>query len=371
MSNNDTLRSEKPHLKSFAIKNFKAFRNGVLNLAPLTILIGENSSGKSSILQALLLIKQTLESPIGGGVLNLNSHYVQFRQFREIVFGMPLDEAILGFELSTDDFKVSFKVGLKNKEEGVNLLEWCVNNEPLPIKNRTLSDAIRMGSHQLFSLFANMGYIRPIRPAPERYYTLYGIQPDWIGVQAENIADFLESNPEVRQKVQHWFVKTAQLAHQLQFKSDAQRGQMEILFTEATTGLEIDISRLGFGYSQILPIVTATFSKMGMLIFEAPEIHLNPSLHGVLADLFIFGANSGKQILVETHSEHVIYRLQRRIAEGKIALTDVAIYYVRRGAEGSVVERLEITKTGEIPNWPNGFFDARMQDVFARVLATQ
>jgi len=107
--NNERLLPEKPHLKSFAIKNFKAFRNGVLNLAPLTILIGENSSGKSSILQALLLIKQTLESPIGSGVLNLNSHYVQFRQFREIVFGMPLEEAILGFELSADDFKVGLK----------------------------------------------------------------------------------------------------------------------------------------------------------------------------------------------------------------------------------------------------------------------
>jgi predicted ATPase len=189
-----------------------------------------------------------------------------------------------------------------------------------------------------------MGYIRPIRPAPERYYTLYGIQPDWIGVQAENIADFLESHPEVQQHVQRWFVQIAGLSNQVQFKTDTQRGQMEILFTEATTGLEIDISRLGLGYSQILPIVVATFSQMEMLIFEAPEIHLNPSLHGVLTDLFIEGANSGKQILVETHSEHVIYRLQRRIAEGQIELPDVAIYYVRRGAKGSVAERLEITK---------------------------
>ncbi|MCK5521750.1 MAG: AAA family ATPase [Thiomargarita sp.] len=188
-----------------------------------------------------------------------------------------------------------------------------------------------------------MGYIRPIHPAPERYYTLYGIQPDWIGVQAEKMADFLESNPEVRENVQNWFVKTAQLAHQVQFKSDAQRGHKEILFTEPSTGLEINISRLGFGYSQILPMVMATFSKMGQLIFEAPEIHLNPSLHGVLADLFIKGANSGQQILVETHSEHVIYCLQRRIAEGKMARADVAIYYVRRGAEG--IRGLSFLKT--------------------------
>jgi predicted ATPase len=367
-SMNETTKLSKPGLKRFSIENFKAFRKSTLDLAPLTILIGENSSGKSSILQALLLIKQTLESPSGGGILNLNSHYVQFRQFREIVFGMPTEKAIIGFELEIDTLKFYFQVGSMENRQRVSLLEWRVNDKPLPIKNKTLS-----ASHlsQLFMIFTKVGYIRPIRPAPERYYTLSGLQPDWIGIQAENIADFLESNPEVRKKVQHWFVKTAKLANQVQFKSDLQRGQMEILFTEAMTGLEIDISRLGFGYSQILPIVVATFSYMNMLIFEAPEIHLNPSLHGVLTDLFIEGANSGKQILVETHSEHIIYRLQRRIAEGQIALKDVAIYYVRRGAEGSTAEPLDITETGEIPNWPAGFFDARMSDVFARVLATQ
>ncbi|MEN8220599.1 MAG: DUF3696 domain-containing protein [Pseudomonadota bacterium] len=362
---NETTPLEKPRLKRLKVENFKAFRKSALDLAPLTILIGENSSGKSSILQALLLIKQTLESPSGGGVLNLNSHYVQFRQFREIVFRMPAEKAIIGFELELDSLKFYFKVGSMAKGQGVSLLEWRINDERLPIKNNILS-----ASH-LSQLFLKVGYIRPIRPAPERYYTLSGIQPDWIGIQAENIADFLDYNIEVRKNVRHWFVKTAKLANQVQFKSDLQRGQMEILFTEAATGLEIDISRLGFGYSQILPIVVATFSQMDMLIFEAPEIHLNPSLHGVLTDLFIEGANSGKQILVETHSEHVIYRLQRRIAEGKIALKDVAIYYVRRGAEGSIVERLEVTINGEIPNWPDGFFDARMQDVFARVLAAQ
>jgi len=79
---NEITSLSKSPLKRFSIENFKAFRKSELDLAPLTILIGENSSGKSSLLQALLLIKQTLESPSGGAVLNLNSHYVQFRHFR-------------------------------------------------------------------------------------------------------------------------------------------------------------------------------------------------------------------------------------------------------------------------------------------------
>jgi predicted ATPase len=145
---------------------------------------------------------------------------------------------------------------------------------------------------------------------------------------------------------------------------------MEIVFTEAKSGLEIDISRLGVGtLTQILPIVIATFSQMNMLIFEAPEIHLNPKLHGVMTDLFIEGALSGKQVLVETHSEHLIYRVQRRIAEGKLAPSAVAIYYVQREEKSSVADRLTITEKGEIPDWPEGFFEAEMDDIYARVLA--
>jgi len=377
-------------LKRFSLENFKAFQKCVLELAPLTILIGENSSGKSSLLQALLLLKQTLESPPGGGILNLNSHYVQFHQFREIVFGMPSGKAIVGFELAFGDDKFSFKVGTGEKGNQLNLFDVRLNDKKLSLeksgfslemlnRNATLrsllnhylqvSEVGQLNEMAIMLWFAGIGYVQPIRPLPQRYYDLRGSNPYWIGSQAEDIADFLEVNPTVKAQVRHWFVELAKMAREVKFKSDPKRGQMEIVFTEAKSGLEIDISRLGFGYSQILPIVIATFSQMKMLIFEAPEIHLNPKLHGVMTDLFIEGANRGKQVLVETHSEHVVYRVQRRIAEGKIAPEAVAIYYVQQGEKSSVAERLTITEKGEIPDWPAGFFEAEMDDIYARILA--
>jgi predicted ATPase len=351
-----------PHLKRFTIENFKAFQKCVLDLAPLTFLIGENSAGKSSLLQALLLLKQTLESPAGNGVLNLNSHYVQFHQFREMVFGMPSLNAVVGFELEFSNFKLGFKVGAKSIEDDLALLELRFNDEWLSIDEDVsiLADLMMRDVKfylEMMKIFNNLAYLQPVRPLNKRYYDLRGTKPDWIGMQAENIADFLESFPAVKKKVQNWFVKTAKMAREVKIKGDRQRGQTEIIFTETTTGLEIDISRLGVGIStQLLPIVVATFTPKNMLIFEAPEIHLNPSLHGALTDLFIEGVNNGKQILVETHSEHSIYRVQRRIAEGKIAPENVAIYFVRRGAEGSIAERLNVTEEGEIPDWPDGFF---------------
>jgi predicted ATPase len=381
----------RPHLRQFTIENFKAFQKCTLSLPALTILIGENSSGKSSLLQALLLLKQTLEAPYGGGALVLNSHYVQFHQFREIVFGMPSDEATLGFELEFKDFKLGFEIGSAQEGDWPKLLKFHLDNENLPI-DEIYSIPDPQGMAPIFgyedgiipesffynyndyykvlrNFFENIGYIQPIRPAPERYYDLRGIKPRWIGIRAENIADFLETNPKVEKKVRNWFVESAKLAREVKFEDDRDRGQMEILFTEVSTGLEIDISRLGFGFSQILPIVVAAFSDMNMLIFEAPEIHLNPNLHGALTDLFIEAANSNKQVLVETHSEHIIYRIQRRVAEGVITPEDIAIYYVRRGEEGSVAERLTLTEKGEIPDWPDGFFEAEMEDIYERVLA--
>jgi predicted ATPase len=362
-------------LKKLSIENFKAFKTCTLELAPLTILIGENSSGKSSLLQALLLLKQTLESPPGGGILNLNSHYVQFHQFREIVFSMPFKEASVGFELEFQQDQLSFKVGTGQKGNQLNLFDVRVNNKSLSLdkiglsvetlnRNATLRSLLnyylqvskREGIGQLnemdiMLLFAGIGYVQPIRPLPQRYYDLRGTNPYWIGSQAEDIADFLEANPAIKKQVRHWFVELAKLAQEVKFKSDPKRGQMEIIFTDSKSGLEIDISRLGFGISQILPIVIATFSQMNMLIFEAPEIHLNPKLHGVLTDMFVEGALSGKQVLVETHSEHVVYRVQRRIAEGKIAPEAVAIYYVQWDKTGANAKRLTMTETGEIPEY--------------------
>lgn len=387
----EDAKFEAPELKQLTLENFKAFQKCELSLAPLTILIGENSAGKSSLLQALLLLKQTLEAPSGSGILNLNDHYVQFHTFREMVFGMPNKEAIVGFELRFQDNKqLKFEIGTQKGSNQLNLLTVYLNDEELLDK---ASSKLLEGNTTLFSLLKNIlqsskdevakqlhetaimpiltdiGYLLPIRPPPPRYYHLRGTQPDWIGLDGKDMPDFLESHPSIKKQVRDWFVEKAQIAREVKFKPKEKHSEMEITFLEAKSGLEIDISRLGLGFSQMLPIVVATFSQKKMLIFETPEIHTNPKLHGVMTDLFIEGAKQGKQVLIETHSEHLVYRVQRRIAEGLIAPDAVALYYVQQGDKGAIAEQLTITEKGEIPDWPLGFFEAEMEDIFERVLA--
>ena len=99
---------------------------------------------------------------------------------------------------------------------------------------------------------------------------------------------------------------------------------------------------------------------------EQPEIHLHPSLQAELADLFIDIMKTGRrQILVETHSEHLLLRIRRRIAEGTLKPDQVAILFVEKHGGESKVRRLDLNSRGHFSDWPKGFFDEAYQEAMA------
>ena len=123
----------------------------------------------------------------------------------------------------------------------------------------------------------------------------------------------------------------------------------------------IDISQVGFGVSQMFPIVLEglRMEKGNTLLLEQPEIHLHPNLQMQMADYFISLALSGKRVMAETHSDHIINRLVRRIVEDEtLNLKDlIAIYFIKPSEHGSVYEEINIDDTKGITNWPIDFFD--------------
>jgi predicted ATPase len=109
---------------------------------------------------------------------------------------------------------------------------------------------------------------------------------------------------------------------------------------------------------------------------EQPEIHLHPQVQAELADVFITAVQAGEnkaprnvQLVIESHSEHFLNRLQRRIAEETIKAEDVAIYFAGRKGVGTVLESLRLNKYGDIENWPENFFGDEMADLTARTVA--
>lgn len=123
----------------------------------------------------------------------------------------------------------------------------------------------------------------------------------------------------------------------------------------------IDISQVGFGVSQMFPIVLEglRMEKGNTLLLEQPEIHLHPNLQMQMADYFISLALSGKRVMAETHSDHIINRLVRRIVEDDyLNLKDlIGIYFIKPSENGSVYEEINIDNTKGITNWPIDFFD--------------
>jgi hypothetical protein len=136
-------------------------------------------------------------------------------------------------------------------------------------------------------------------------------------------------------------------------------------------------SNMGIGFSQMMPLVASAFgSENNLMAIEQPELHIHPALQTELADLFIQSAKErGNRFLIETHSEHLILRIMRRIREttrnslpeGKhpIKSADVAILYVQPGKNGSTVQELRIDEQGRFQdNWPQGFFEERLDEMF-------
>lgn len=128
-----------------------------------------------------------------------------------------------------------------------------------------------------------------------------------------------------------------------------------------------DLTNVGVGVSQVLPIVVMALlaDKGSTLIFEQPELHLHPKVQSRLADFFISQMIAGKQCIVETHSEYLIYRLRRRIAESTDENLEgqISIYFAKRNSGNSSVEKIKIDKFGAVQNWPADFFDETSSEI--------
>jgi predicted ATPase len=167
--------------------------------------------------------------------------------------------------------------------------------------------------------------------------------------------------------------------HSFKVKAVAEgRKEYEVLVKTHASAPEVKITDVGFGVSQVLPALVQAFycPPNSTVWMEQPEIHLHPQVQAELADVFISAVQArenGKprnvQLIIESHSEHFLNRLQRRVAEGAIDAVDVAVYFCRRSSSGNELEPLRLNMFGEIENWPENFFGDEMADIAARARA--
>ena len=415
------------------IKNFKAWNEQLwepgVELAPVTLLLGPNSSGKTSLLQVPLLLGQTLGSTDRSLDLNLGGQkgdLLDLGSYEDVIHGhdVSLD---MGFGLSLDDLGVEHSgpssftyeahfghvrtvpalrelkyaegdrtYAARRQSKGGYRLE-APGYEPTivggrPIARRTFqpersltlpADALaelgEAGSRAQDLALATrrhildrVAYLGPLRESPERSY-LWGRQtPGDLGPRGQRAVHALlaSANSRKKQKVgqeggRGWLVERVSewltrlgVADSLELERQGPSRYFEVVLT--TRGQRANIVDVGFGISQVLPmIVLAHFVPRGsVIIAEQPEIHLHPRAQVGLAELMVEVARERQvQFLVETHSEHVFRRLQFLIADEKISPNDCRMYFADHDEDGAAsLHRLETDEFGRIANWPGKFF---------------
>lgn len=434
------------------IQNFKSWADtGEMRMAPLTGFFGTNSSGKTAILQFILMLKQTIESSDRNTILHLGGDrysYVDLGTTYDIVhnhkfpaqiefsitwqpkkidvaypiemleeayaylyqkliphnsslkfnskLNIDVDEVTLEFfnySLEKDKLNFERKFLRINNEVNAETIIYgkIVDNfsdfaddiddfESLENPFKDYSLISRLNSYNTFfvyfkDVFVNSYYLAPLRDYPKRTYLWSGERPQDVGKFGELTVAALLAARKTDPEVEIGVVKALQdlgLIHSFSLKPIAEnRRDYEILVRRSPNSPEVLITDVGFGVSQILPVLVLCYyvPKGSTVILEQPEIHLHPSVQAKLADVFIDAIKTRNiQIIIESHSEHLLRRLQRRVAEEKDGFTnqDAALYFCDMDDNGtSQLVPLKLDTYGNINNYPTDFFGDEMGDLVA------
>jgi len=449
-------------ITSLRVQNFKAWADtGVIRLAPITVFFGANSSGKSSIQQFLLMLKQTAESPDRRRVFHAGGEGatpVALGSFRDYVFGHDSSKEI-DFSLSwrlPDPLKIEdpkkknstfhaaemafrsrvgqgersgqlqvreftyspggrdgqplFSVSMQPAAgrpsqyslttEGYNLVATLGRKWQLPSPVRYYGfPAEAVARYQNTEFVADLAlalerqlrlvtYLGPLREPPSRNYKWSGDAPEHVGWSGERTIDAIlaasnrrlnrrpKAKKEAFQEIVARWLKRMGLIEKFEIVPLAPDSDVYEARVSAWHGTEtVLLPDVGFGVSQVLPVIAECFYAQphSTIVMEQPEIHLHPAVQSKLADLFIETVRSGErgsprqiQVVVESHSEHFLRRLQRRIAEEEIEASEVALYFCDTGPSGATLRPLDVDLFGNISNWPVDFFGDQMEDVVAQ-----
>ncbi|MDE0014410.1 MAG: DUF3696 domain-containing protein [Candidatus Poribacteria bacterium] len=212
--------------------------------------------------------------------------------------------------------------------------------------------------------------ISPFRKPPERWYIFRGTSPSHVGYQGDLLPDLLLRRPELVNETNEW-LKRLEIDYALEVKpigtDSGDFFEVRLIDTRRREPVSVALPDVGFGVSQLLPFIVQSLVSEGQIIsIEQPEVHVHPKLQADLGDLLAEAIKEPRQnrFIIETHSEHLILRLQRLVRKKQIEPEDVSVIYVNRGPEGAKAERLHLDEDGDfIDDWPNGFFTERLREL--------
>lgn len=358
-------------ITSLGICHFKRFAEASFALRPLTVLTGLNGTGKSTVIQAMLLARQYADAP-GSLMVRLNGPY-----------GLALGEAHELLHPDAPDSTIEIRV--ENDDAGMSATHL---NLTIPDEQALYLSAEAFGDPipELTRQGCAFTYLCAERLGPRDQLDVSAEHPELlgVGVRGEYTAQVLalRESRSVRAELRHPDTETTHGVTVL-------RTQTEMWASEIIRPIEISAqwppgitastirfrepgllseairpTNMGFGFSYALPVIVAGLLTVpgDILIVENPEAHLHPGGQSQLGRFLARVAGAGAQVIVETHSDHVINGVRLGVAEDRtIGPESALIHYFGAEAAGSVP--IELTERGELSDWPEGFFDQIERDL--------
>ncbi|MFD4139948.1 DUF3696 domain-containing protein [Streptomyces sp. NPDC058572] len=378
-------------INELRLLNFKAFRSVAIPLAPVTLLTGLNSSGKSTVLQALALLRQSFEA----GMTHPTDETMDPEHFGGLMLDGDLVELGTGQDVLHEDFELVdltpdplISVGYRMTDGRSH--EWTVQyaaeQDVLPAKGFHAADEPfpEVERHDAPLFFAGFQYLKADRIVPATTYPRShreAVGRGFLGPRGEHTINFLRHygqgivpegplrHPEARahtllDQVVAWM---QELCPGVNLEAHEIPGVDSVRLSYGfggTTGLDSSRRRrptnVGFGLTYALPIVVACLSatRDSLILLENPEAHLHPRGQSRMAALVAAAAASGAQLIVETHSDHVLNGLRIAVKNKRIAASDTAVHFFRRGGgDKAEIVTPRMGDDGMLSEWPDGFFD--------------
>ncbi|MEV6009162.1 DUF3696 domain-containing protein [Streptomyces sp. NPDC051976] len=381
------------------LRNFKAFREASLPLGPLTLLTGLNSSGKSSVLQALALLRQSYEA----GDLEVSDYLSRARQSGVIrvpdqgfllngeLVGLGTGEDVLHEDFAEDEPQIGLAI-----DEGPYHYRWNVRYEAeqnlLPLMTVDLPFSSE-GSHRpagpesLAPSFLtdpqHFQYLHADRISPAEFYPRdhqAAIGRGFLGVRGEHTVNFLRHHAERGTTIPAGPMRHPRASSDLLLdQTAAWMGDLcpgvdiEAVAIEGTDAVRLSYgfqgtlgatrrrrpSHVGFGLTYVLPVVVACLTARpgSLVLLENPEAHLHPQGQTQMAALAAAAAAQGAQVIMETHSDHVINGVRLAVKQGRLTPEQAVFHYFRGDGTGTEVVTPRIDADGMLDQWPSGFFD--------------
>lgn len=346
-------------IRQLSLRNFKALRNNSIKFRPITVLAGINSAGKSSVIQGLLLCKSAIEQQINQSnasliKMSVRGDYLRNWGSTNELLNTNADDSTIDISIHTTDGEQTFRYDIDNREDFFNFrpqqsIQWnpalqylhAERMGPRPYYEKSVNDDFFVGYKGEFAVavLAKHGYT-------------YNIDAH------RRMPELDEENKKLRNNAIAWL-------NSIVPNTNLDTVNYPGSLVNVSYNNSFSAPNVGFGVSYVLPIIVAGLVAPAdsLLIIENPEAHLHPSGQTRIGEFLAQVAGSGVQIIIETHSEHIVDGIHLGALKNLVPQDKIVFNFFRTQNQNVDIQPIFINHKGELSDFPRGFFDQAQQNI--------